>query len=88
MKQLNEDSHVPVVRCHPWHSLGFVIRHVVFFKIHRIYIVNELMKPIGKFQISNQKLITIPGVVTLTDILKSLLMDDYVQMEIAEKRKA
>jgi len=48
-----------VLKCRPHHSLGFVIRMLAYYRVHRLYVVDDLGIP--------------SGVITLTDILKELL---------------
>jgi len=57
---LQEDNQPPVVvKCKESHTLGFVIRMVNFYRVHRMYIINEVGVPIG--------------VISLTDILKEIV---------------
>jgi len=48
-----------VISVRPEDSLGMVIKYITFFRVHRVYIVDDEHRPLG--------------VITLTDLLKELL---------------
>jgi len=48
-----------VLKCRPHHTLGFVIRMLVYYKVHRIYVVDDYGVP--------------TGIITLTDVLRELV---------------
>jgi len=47
-----------VVKCKPYHSLAFIIKMLAYYKVHRIYVTDDMGSPLS--------------VISLTDILQQL----------------
>lgn len=56
---LHDELRGIVVKCKPNHSFGYVIRLLAYYRIHRLFIVDDSTIPIG--------------VISLTDILSTIL---------------
>jgi len=54
-------EHQQVVKCQPGFKFGYVIKIANFYRVHRVFVVDEFNKPIG--------------VITLSDILRELVRD-------------
>ncbi len=51
---LQEDDQPPiVVKCKEKDNLAFVIRIINFYRVHRMYIVDDTMKPVGVISLSD-----------------------------------
>jgi len=47
-----------VIKCRPYHTFGFIIRMFAYYRVHRIYVVDDRGTPLG--------------IITLTDVLQEL----------------
>jgi len=70
--QQDEYAYPVVVKAGPYHSFGWVLRLIAFYRVHRCYITNESGEPLG--------------VITLTDILGELLKNESVQNWVLKER--